>query len=104
MFDLEAHLVRQTVFSKATFGPGASTERVLGPRRSFVGVILHSLELHPGNIPECGPSIAAIRRFVQLGKAGKREKVPEYVAISVKICHWLRQLAPARITTSLTQL
>ena len=29
MFDLEAHLVRQMVFSKATFGPGASTERVL---------------------------------------------------------------------------
>lgn len=27
--DLERHLVRQMVWSKATFGPGASTERVL---------------------------------------------------------------------------
>lgn len=29
MFDLEAHLTRQMVFSRATFGPGARTDGVL---------------------------------------------------------------------------
>ena len=52
--------------------PTIETTRHPCPRRTFVGVITHPLGLQTGTIPESDPSIAAIRRFAQLGKAGKR--------------------------------
>lgn len=52
MVDLQAHLIRQMVFSKATYGPGHRTKGVINHIEKEIEEIKESISFpNPGNLP-----------------------------------------------------
>lgn len=92
-FDLEAHLTRQMVFSRATFGPGERTDGVLdhlceeieevrqsgGESSEWVDLVILSLDGLTRRLWSCAPhqsadEIAAAACRVIRGKQAKNER------------------------------